>query len=301
MNISSDTKCGFVAILGMPNAGKSTLTNLLAGEHVSIVSPKVQTTRFPVKGLFIEDDTQVILIDTPGLFQAKGKLLEEKMVESALAAQGDADLVVYLVDANRAFQTIKKNQELYMPEFTKGASIFLAFNKIDMLEKEALLALSEKFNEAFAFAETFFISALKGSGVEDLKRAMIREMPESPWLFPEDQVTDLPLKLFAAELTREALFNRLNQELPYNLAVQTEKIEDRDGCLIVNQVIFIKNEKHKPIILGKGGQTIKAIGTSARKTMEKDLDQKVHLSLFVKVKKNWDTDRELLSSWMLDV
>ncbi len=301
MNILSDTKCGFVAILGMPNAGKSTLTNLLTGEHVSIVSPKVQTTRFPVKGLFIEDDTQVILIDTPGLFQSKGKLLEEKMVESALAAQGDADLVVYLVDANRAFQTLKKTQDLYMPEFKQGTKIFLAFNKIDMLEKEALLALTEKYNAAFAFSQTFFISALKGAGIEDLKKEMIKEMPESPWLFPEDQVTDLPLKLFTAELTREALFNRLNQELPYNLAVQTEGIEDKDGRLIISQVIFIKNEKHKPIILGKGGQTIKAIGISARKTMEKDLDQKVHLSLFVKVKKNWDTDRELLSSWMLDV
>lgn len=299
--MSDETKCGFVAILGQPNAGKSTLTNYLTGEHVSIVSPKVQTTRFPVKGLFIDGETQIILIDTPGLFQAKGKLLEEKMVASALAAQGDADLVVYLVDALKASHTYQKTKEISLPQFKQDCSVYLVFNKIDKIEKDVLLQLAQAYNSAHNFDKTFFISALNGSGIDDLRQSVAAAMPESPWLFPEDQISDLPLKLFTAELTREALFKRLNQELPYNLAVQTEKIEEEPNRLNISQVILIKNEKHKPIILGKGGQTIKAIGTVARKTMEQDLGQKVHLSLFVKVKKNWDTDRELLSSWMLDI
>ena len=294
--------CGFVAVLGAPNAGKSTLTNALVGEHVSIVSSKVQTTRFPVQGIYLgEHNEQVVLVDTPGIFDAKKNSFDDLMVKSAVTAKDDADLIILVVDAARARgrkPTIGSDAGLAALS-EADMDIWLVFNKIDLLSKEDLLKLSADWNATYEFGRTYFISAAKNQGVDDLKQDMAGAMPEGPWLFPEDDITDLPIRLYAAERTREAAFERLHKELPYNLAVVTEDLENRDDIIIIKQVIFIKQDKHKAIILGKGGQTIKAIGSIARRALEKDLGKKVHLELFVKEKKNWDSDRDLLASWRL--
>ncbi|MGE4314080.1 MAG: GTPase Era [Pseudobdellovibrionaceae bacterium] len=300
MSQDMNTRCGFVAILGATNAGKSTLTNLLVGEHVSIVTQKVQTTRFPVRGICLADRAQIILVDTPGLFDAHGNEFQGRMISSALSAGADADRIVFLVDAAKVLRHKDIRPSELPVDALRGKSVWLAFNKIDEVEKQALLDLSARYNAAFPFEETFFISAKTGDGVEHLKERLAQSVPEGPWLFPEDTLTDLPVKLLTAERTREAAFERLHQELPYNLAVVTETIEDEGTRLVISQVIYIKSEKHKPIIVGKGGATIKAIGSKSRRAIEQDLDCKVHLSLFVKVKSNWDRDRELLSSWSLD-
>lgn len=299
MSNETQTHCGIVALIGAPNAGKSTLTNALVGEHVSIVTAKVQTTRFPVRGIYIHKNAQAILTDTPGLFKPKEDMLEQKMVASALAAADDADIILYMVDAAKALRALEKNKMPEFPELHASADVFLVFNKVDLIEKEKLLRLAQVYNDQFRFAETFMICAKSGQGTDTLKDKIAERLPVSPYLFPEDEVSDLPLKIYLAELTREAAFNRLHQELPYHLAVVTEKLEEKGDVLHVSQLILIKEERHKPIILGKGGQTLKQISSTSRHAMEKELEQKIFLRTFVKVQKNWDNDLALLSSWQL--
>lgn len=299
MSTQENTRCGIVALIGAPNAGKSTLTNALVGEHVSIVTAKVQTTRFPVRGIYIHNNTQAILTDTPGLFKPKEDMLEQKMVASALAAADDADIILYMVDAAKALRAVEKNKMPEFPNLHSSADVFLVFNKVDLIEKEKLLRLAQVYNDQFTFAETFMICAKSGQGTDTLKDKIAERLPVSPYLFPEDEVSDLPLKIYLAELTREAAFNRLHQELPYHLAVVTEKLEEKGDVLHISQLILIKEERHKPIILGKGGQTLKQISSTSRHAMEKELEQKIFLRTFVKVQKNWDSDLALLSSWQL--
>ena len=292
-----NTKCGFVAMIGAPNAGKSTLTNALVGQHVSIVSSKVQTTRFPVKGIFIEGDSQIVLVDTPGVFKTNKEGLNRAMVQSALQSVSDADLILFVVDVAHANKSLD-NAIPEIPELT-GKNVCLVLNKVDKIDKQVLLELTQKINEKYEFKETFMISALKRQGLERLIERLAEGMPKGPVLFPEDQISDLPLKLYTAERTREAAFERLNKEVPYGLMVETEKVEEGKTKLVIEQVIYIKEERHKPIILGQKGKTIKDIGITARKAIEEELEQEVHLSLFVKVKKGWDHSSQILNSWGL--
>jgi GTP-binding protein Era len=296
------TKCGFVALVGAPNAGKSTLTNAIVGQHVTIVSSKVQTTRFPVRGIVIEGNSQIILVDTPGVFTPKESSsdLDHAMVNSALQSASDADVILYMVDVALAARSLDKA----LPEALdlKGKNVSLVLNKVDKLDKPRLLELTQKINERYDFQETYMISATQKSGLDALVKNLAERMPESPFLFPEDQISDLPMKLYAAERTREAAFERLNKEVPYGLMVETESVEnlnDEDKKLVIKQTIFIKEERHKPIILGQKGKTIKEIGMTARIAMEEDMGRKIHLSLFVKIKKGWDHSAQVLNSWGL--
>lgn len=299
---NENTKCGFVALVGAPNAGKSTLTNAIVGQHVTIVSSKVQTTRFPVRGIVIEGNSQIILVDTPGVFTPKESSsdLDHAMVNSALQSASDADVILYMVDVALAARSLDKA----LPEALdlKGKNVSLVLNKVDKLDKPRLLDLTKKINERYDFQETYMISATQKSGLDALVKNLAERMPESPFLFPEDQISDLPMKLYAAERTREAAFERLNKEVPYGLMVETESVEnlnDEDKKLVIKQTIFIKEERHKPIILGQKGKTIKEIGMTARIAMEEDMGRKIHLSLFVKVKKGWDHSAQVLNSWGL--
>ena len=286
------TRCGFCAIIGAPNAGKSTLVNALAGTKVSIVSHKVQTTRSRLRAIVVFGGCQIIFVDTPGIFKPKRRL-DEAMVEGAWAGAAEADAVILLCDVRRGLDDdvmmiiagLKKN----------GIPAFLALNKIDLVKPETLLDLASRFNEAFAFRETFMISALKGSGVEGLRECLAALMPEGPWLYAEDQIADVPMRFLAAETTREKLYERLHEELPYASTVETEKWEERrDGSVRIDQVIYVERESQRRIVLGKAGQTIKALGQAARLELEKSLDRRVHLFLFVKVRENWTTDPERL-------
>ncbi|MBL4589332.1 MAG: GTPase Era [Alphaproteobacteria bacterium] len=293
-----NTKCGFVAMVGAPNAGKSTLTNALVGQHVSIVSSKVQTTRFPVKGIFIEGNSQVILVDTPGIFSPKKDVgLDRAMVQSALQSAADADIILFIVDAAVASKSI----EWCLPDLLDltGRRVSLILNKVDCVDRKILLELSEKINQRYDFEDTYMISATKKQGLDILVKNIAAKMPGSPFLFPEDQISDLPMKLYAAERTREAAFERLNKEVPYGLMVETEMVEDKGKKVVIKQVIYIKEERHKPIILGSKGRTIKDIGMTARIAMEEDLGREIHLTLFVKVKKGWDHSAQVLNSWGL--
>lgn len=299
---NENTKCGFVALVGAPNAGKSTLTNAIVGQHVTIVSSKVQTTRFPVRGIVIEGNSQIILVDTPGVFTPKESSsdLDHAMVNSALQSASDADVILYMVDVALAARSLDKA----LPEALdlQGKNVSLVLNKVDKLDKPRLLELTQKINERYNFQETYMISATQKSGLDALVKNLAEKMPESPFLFPEDQISDLPMKLYAAERTREAAFERLNKEVPYGLMVETESVEnlnDEDKKLVIKQTIFIKEERHKPIILGQKGKTIKEIGMTARIAMEEDMGRKIHLSLFVKVKKGWDHSAQVLNSWGL--
>jgi GTP-binding protein Era len=286
------TRCGFCAIIGAPNAGKSTLVNALAGAKVSIVSHKVQTTRSRLRAIVVSGESQIIFVDTPGIFKPKRRL-DEAMIEGAWAGASGADAVILLCDVRRGLDDevllildgLKKN----------GISAFLALNKIDLVRPESLLELAAKFNEAFAFRETFMISALNGSGVGKLRERLATLMPEGPWLYAEDQIADVPLRFLAAETTREKLYERLHEELPYASTVETEKWDERkDGSVRIDQVIYVERESQRKIVLGKGGQTIKALGQAARLELEKALERRVHLFLFVKVRENWAKDPERL-------
>jgi GTP-binding protein Era len=286
------TRCGFCAIIGAPNAGKSTLVNALAGAKVSIVSHKVQTTRSRLRAIVVSGESQIIFVDTPGIFKPKRRL-DEAMIEGAWAGASGADAVILLCDVRRGLEDevllildgLKKN----------GIAAFLALNKIDLVRPESLLELAAKFNEAFAFRETFMISALNGSGVGKLRERLATLMPEGPWLYAEDQIADVPLRFLAAETTREKLYERLHEELPYASTVETEKWDERkDGSVRIDQVIYVERESQRKIVLGKGGQTIKALGQAARLELEKALERRVHLFLFVKVRENWAKDPERL-------
>lgn len=285
-------RCGFCAIIGAPNAGKSTLVNALAGQKISIVSHKVQTTRARLRAIVVTGDSQIIFVDTPGIFKPKRRL-DEAMVEGAWSGAAEADAVVLVSDVRRGLD----DEVLTIIEGLKKARItaFLALNKIDLVRPEALLDLARKFNEAFAFRETFMISALTGSGVEKLRDRLAGLMPQGPWLYAEDQIADVPLRFLAAEATREKVYERLHEELPYASTVETETWEERkDGSVRIDQVIYVERESQRKIVLGKNGQTIKALGQAARLELEKAFARRVHLFLFVKVRENWAKDPERL-------
>jgi GTP-binding protein Era len=293
------TRCGFVALIGAPNAGKSTLLNTLVGTKVAIVSPKVQTTRSRVLGILTEGQAQVIFVDTPGIFKPKRRL-DRAMVAAAWAGAAEGDLVLLLVDASKKGVREETRDIIAKLAQTKRQAI-LILNKIDAVRREILLALAAELNTSGVFTDTFMISALTGDGVQDLRTSLAERLPEGPWLFPEDQVSDMPMRLLAAEITREKLFLRLQQELPYAVAVETEDWEEQaDGSVRIAQVIYVQRPGQKAIVLGQGGQMIKAIGTAARLELEEITEQRVHLSLFVKVRENWLDDPARYSTWGLD-
>jgi len=286
------TRCGFAAIIGAPNAGKSTLINALAGSKVAIVSHKVQTTRMRVRAIVIEGKSQIVFVDTPGIFMPRRRL-DEAMVEAAWSGASDADIVLMIVDA-RAGMTDDVYRIIAKLGEAKARAV-LVLNKIDLVKRETLLGLAAQLNEAFGFGETFMVSATTGEGIDQLKRKLAVMMPEGPWLYPEDQIADVPLRLMASEITREKIYERLHQELPYASTVETENWEERpDGSVKIEQVIFVERENQRKIVLGKGGQTIRDIGSRAREELSRMLERKVHLFLFVKVRQNWATDPERL-------
>ena len=292
------SRCGFIAVIGAPNAGKSTLVNRLVGQKIAIVTHKVQTTRARLRGIAIEGLSQIVFVDTPGIF-APRRHLDRAMVEAAWSGAGDADLVILLVDS-RAGLNAEVEAILASLDNVSRPPV-LALNKVDVVRPETLLALSQRLNERLAFAATFMISALSGSGVEDLRRYAANAMPEGPWLYPDDQIADLPQRLLAAEITREKLTLRLHQELPYALTVETEGWAERpDGSVRIDQVIYVERESQRKIVLGKGGETIKAISTASRKELAEIVEANVHLFLFVKVRENWADDPERYREMGLD-
>lgn len=296
----TETRAGFVALIGEPNAGKSTLLNCMVGAKVSIVTHKVQTTRARIRGVAMEGKSQLVFVDTPGLFKPRRRL-DRAMVAAAWTGAGDADVVVLMVEAHRGVtkgvETIVKN----LPERVGRAKVALAINKIDRVPSDALLGLTKDLNDRYAFAETFMISAEKGYGVEKLREWLADQMPEGPWLYPEDQIADLPMRMIAAEMTREKLTLRLHQELPYQLTVETENWEDRkDGSVKIDQLIYVMRDGHKGIVLGNKGETIKAISQAAREELSEFLGRKVHLFLQVKVRPNWLEESERYSEMGLD-
>ena len=292
-------RCGFCAVIGAPNAGKSTLINQLAGSKVAIVSRKVQTTRARLRAMVTEGNTQIVLVDTPGIFEPKRKL-DRAMVDNAWSGAGEADAVLLLSDCRLGpdadyTRIIEGLRTLRTP-------VALVLNKIDLVRREELLAISAAFNATFPFDATFMISALDGSGTGALKKYIASRMPPGPWLYPGDQVADAQLRFLVAEITREKLYNRLHEELPYQSTVETESWEERkDGSVRIGQVIYVARESQKAIVLGKGGQTVRTIGQQAREDMEKFLEQRVHLFIFVKVDERWAEDPERLRMMGLDV
>jgi GTPase len=295
------TKCGFVAVIGAPNAGKSTLVNALVGAKVSIVTPKVQTTRARVLGIACKGEAQIVYVDTPGIFAPKRRL-ERAMVRAAWQGAGDADVVLLMVDvAARASGRDEALEPVLAGLRDAKRKAILVLNKIDLVKPSALLAIVQKLNAEGLFTDTFMISALKGDGVADLEKRVIDLLPVGPWLYPEDQVADMPLRLLAAEVTREQLFLQLSQELPYSISVETENWQERtDGSVRIEQVVHVMRESHKPIVLGKGGQQIKRVGAAARAELETMLERKVHLFLFVRVSPDWTDDPERYQAIGLD-
>ncbi|MBQ9235038.1 MAG: GTPase Era [Alphaproteobacteria bacterium] len=294
---SVSTRCGFVTLLGAPNAGKSTITNHFVGSKVTIVSPKVQTTRTTVKGIGIWHNTQIIFMDTPGIFKPKRKL-DKAMVSNAWDTASDADIIAVVVDARSGFDG-EVNAILASLKQKKQSAILL-INKVDLVKKENLLALSAKLNAEFAFQETFFISALTGKNMSEFYDYLASHLPPSHWYYDEEQMSDMPLKLLAAEIVREKLFLYLQQEIPYELTVEPELWERRtDNSVRAEITIYVRKPNQKIIILGKGGQMIKKIGTSARREIENLLEERVHLFLFVKVRENWQDDNARYAIWGL--
>lgn len=303
MSEQGETRCGFVAVIGAPNAGKSTLVNALVGTKVSIVSPRVQTTRTIVRGIAMFGNAQVIFADTPGIFQAK-KRLERAMVAAAWSGAADAEVILLVVDAEKAGKHSDADNDtdrIVADIKTSGRRALLALNKVDVADKQKLLALTARMNASGAFDEIFMISALTGDGLDRLRDYLAGLMPPGPWMFPEDDVSDMPARLLAAEITREKLFLNLHEELPYSCAVETERWEEKkDGSARIEQVIYVMRESHRPILLGNGGQRIKSIGAAARAELENLLDRRVHLFLHVKVNERWNEDRALYAAWGLD-
>ncbi len=295
---NENTKCGFVAVIGAPNVGKSTLVNALVGTKVSIVSPKVQTTRSRVNGIMLEGNSQVIFTDTPGIFRPN-KRFDRAMVNSAWGGLDGADLLLLVLDARKGYSDEAK--DIIEKLTANKRKAILVLNKIDVAQKKQLLDLSEELFKLDIFEEVFMISAKKGNGLEDLKKRIIEMMPDSPFMYPDNQVSDLPQRLFAAEVTREKLFYNLKEELPYALTVETEKWEDLDdGSIKINQVIYVKKQGQRSIILGDKGAMIKKISISAREEMSEIFGTKVHLFLFVKVRKDWTEDPSRYREWGLD-
>ena len=283
-------RCGFAALIGAPNVGKSTLINALVGSKVSIVTPKVQTTRNLIRGIAIEAESQVILVDTPGIFSPRRRL-DRAMIDSAWGSAQEADVVAVLLDSRRGLAA--DDEKVIGGLADLRAPKVLVLNKIDLVDKPALLALTRAANQRANFAATFMISALSGDGVPDLKTWFAAHMPEGPWLYPDDQISDAPLRQLAAEITREKLYLRLHQELPYQSTVETEVWKElRDGSVRIEQSLYVERESQRKIVLGKGGQTLKAIGAAARGEIAAAIEQPVHLFLHVKVREGWADDPE---------
>ena len=297
-NADNVSRCGFVALIGAPNAGKSTLTNNFVGSKVSIVSPKVQTTRTLIRGIGIYENSQIIFLDTPGIFKPRRRL-DRAMVASAWGSVADADIVVLLVDARKGIDDevraiIEKLNESRL-------KAVLVLNKIDLVKKEKLLELSAELNKAADFTETFMISAVKGDGLDDFYHYLASHLPESPWYYPEEQMSDMPLKLLAAEIVREKIFLFLQDELPYAVTVEPELWQRReDNSVRAEMTVYVQREGQKIIVLGKGGSMIKKIGQAARREMENMLEERIHLFLFVKVRENWIDDPARYRDWGLN-
>lgn len=291
------TSCGVVAVIGVPNAGKSTLVNQFVGAKVTIVTHKVQTTRSRIRGIAIVGSAQVIYVDTPGIF-APRRRLERAMVDAAWSGAADADIVVLVVDARRG----ANDEVVHIIDGLneKKRPAVLALNKIDTVKRETLLSLAEQLNGKGLFDEVFMVSALNGDGVDDLQAYLAAKMPSGPWLFPEDQLSDLPQRLLAAEITREKAYLYLHQELPYSLAVDTEDWQDfKDGSVRIGQVVYVERESQKGIVLGKGGQTIKRIRSEAQQELAELLERPIHLFIHVKVRENWVNDPGRYREWGL--
>jgi GTP-binding protein Era len=292
------TRCGFIAILGAPNVGKSTLLNRLVGTKVSIVSPKVQTTRSRVLGIVLRGPAQIIFIDTPGIFTPRRRL-DRAMIGAAWGGASDADAVLLLIDAVRGID--KDSRAIVDRLKTSGRRALLALNKIDLVPKPKLLDLASRLDAEGIFNHIYMISAATGDGVEELLGELDELVAPGPWMFPEDQVSDMPMRLLAAEITREKLFLQLHQELPYAATVETETWDDRkDGSAAIEQVIYVRRESQRAIILGHKGARIKSIGAAARLELEEILEKRVHLFLFVKVREKWEDDPERYRDWGLD-
>lgn len=292
--------CGFIAVLGAPNAGKSTLVNCMVGTKVSIVSPKVQTTRARVRGIVMVEDTQLVLIDTPGIFTTAKRRLERAMIAAAWSGLDDSDAVLLVIDAQRG---IDANSQAIIDNLRKSgrSNVLLVLNKIDTVDRPRLLLLAEQLFKEGIFSDVFMISALSGDGVGDLTKALVAKAPAGPWMFPEDELSDLPQRMLAAEITREKVFLQLHEELPYSITVETDSWEeDADGAARIHQTLFVLRDAHKPIVLGKAGARIKAIGAASRLELEHLLEQRIHLFLHVKVRGNWADDRRHYSDWGLD-
>ena len=298
MSETTDTRCGFVAVVGAPNAGKSTLVNALVGQKVAIVTPKAQTTRTRLMGIALVGDTQILLLDTPGIFQPRRRL-DRAMVAAAWGSAQDADLVALVVDSAAGLsrgvgEMVDRLAERREPKI-------LVLNKVDLAKKDSLLTLAAELNGRAAFEETFMLSAATGDGVPDLKSTLAARMPEGPWHFPEDQVSDASDRMLAAEVTREQLYLQLHAELPYDSAIETERYEERpDGSVAIHQQILVARDSQKAIVLGKGGTRIRALGEAARKELSALLGRKVHLFLHVKVSPKWEEDRSLYRDIGLD-
>ncbi|MHC8509530.1 MAG: GTPase Era [Rhodospirillales bacterium] len=292
------SRAGFIAVIGATNAGKSTLVNACTGAKVSIISHKAQTTRTRILGICMRGAAQLVLIDTPGLFEPRRRL-DRAMVAAAWSGAMDADMILLLIDAKRG---LNADIEKTVGKIARsGRRAFVALNKVDLTEKNALLAQISRLNELHTFEETFLISALKGEGVEDAVNTLCARLPEGPLLFPEDQITDAPLRLLAAEITREQVFAQLHQELPYATSVETETwTEQKDGAVRIEQIIYVERDTQRAIVLGKGGQRIKAIGAAARIELETILEHRVHLFLHVKARPGWADDPARYRDWGLD-
>lgn len=298
MNNDNKTHSGFVALIGAPNVGKSTLVNRLVGTKVSIVTHKVQTTRALIRGIITHNNTQIVLVDTPGIFTPKRRL-DRAMVTTAWSGAKDADMVLVLVDAAKGPD--EETEEVFASLSKVKQEKILVINKVDSVPRPSLLELAKKLNEGQQFSETFMISALKGTGCDDLLDYLAKKLPEGPWYYPEDQISDMPMRQLAAEITREKLYMRLHNELPYASTVETESWEERpDGSVKINQIIYVEREGQKKIVLGTKGETIKAIGQAARKELMEILEQRVHLFLFVKVRDHWSDDPERYREMGLD-
>jgi GTPase len=285
-----DRRCGFVAIVGAPNVGKSTLVNALVGAKVTIVSPKVQTTRAIMRGIAIEGDAQLIFVDTPGIFSPRRRL-DRAMVATAWSGAHDADVVALMIDAKRGLDD--ESAAIAAKLADAPAPKILIVNKVDLVAKPSLLGLVAAANEAAHYAATFMVSALSGNGVAEVKKWLAAHVPAGPWHYPEDQISDAPLRALASEITREKIYLRLHQELPYHSTVETESWQERkDGSVRIEQTIYVERESQRKIVLGKGGQTIKAIGALARQEIAEIIEKPVHLFLFVKVRENWSDDPE---------
>ena len=298
MNDAPHMRCGFVAVLGAPNVGKSTLINELVGAKVSIVTHKVQTTRIRIMGIATKDESQIVFIDTPGIFEPRRRL-DRAMVDAAWRGASDADRILLVVDAKRGMDrdTARIVEGLEASKRTAA----LVLNKIDLVKREDLLALAAEFNAAEIFDETFMISALKGDGVADILSQLAGLLPEGPWMFPEDQLSDLPQRLMAAEVTREYLFLQTHQEVPYSTTVETESWEEfKDGSVKIEQTIYVQRDSQKAIILGKKGARVREIGAAARQDLTDMFGHKVHLFIHVKVRDKWMDDRSRYSAWGLN-